>query len=79
MPLEDALHGVRSIALKALDSFRAGDNGADTVEVEFGVKFKAEAESAVFARTAAEGHLVVRLSWSGSGHAVGRPYLDEPE
>ncbi|MDY7084858.1 MAG: CU044_2847 family protein [Actinomycetota bacterium] len=75
--LEEALHGVRSIALKALDTFRRGEGGPDQVELEFGVKFKAEAEAAVFARTAAEGHLVVRMSWSGGGRPVGRPYPED--
>lgn len=79
--LEAALYGVRSIALKALDTFRSGESGPDTVELEFGVKFKAEADSAVFARTASEGHIVVRLSWSDSNsQPVGRPYLeDDPQ
>ncbi|MCY1141184.1 CU044_2847 family protein [Actinoplanes sp. Pm04-4] len=75
--LEQALGGVRTIALKALDTFRAAESAPESIELEFGVKFKAEAGSAVFARTAAEGHIVVRMSWSGgSGHPVGRPSLD---
>ncbi len=76
--LEQTLTGVRAIALKALDTFReGGDDGPDSVELEFGVKFKPEAGSAVFAKTAAEGHIVVRMAWSGSGQPVGRPALDD--
>ena len=67
---------MRSIALKALDTFRAGETAPESIELEFGVKFKAEAGSAVFARTAAEGHIVVRMSWSGRAHPVGRPAFD---
>jgi hypothetical protein len=63
--LEQTLTDVRAIALKALDTFRAGSRRPDAVELEFGVKFTAEAGAAVFAKTAAEGHIVVRLSWSG--------------
>ena len=75
--LEESLTGVRAMALKALDAFRAADHGPDTVELEFGVKFKAEAGAAVFARTASEGHMVVRMSWSGRPVPVGRPALDD--
>ncbi|MGK5682586.1 CU044_2847 family protein [Actinoplanes sp. URMC 104] len=74
--LEQSLEGVRTMALKALESFRAGDAAPDKVELEFGVKFKAESGSAVFARTAAEGHIVVRMGWSGQPHPVGRPSLE---
>ena len=66
--LEQSLGEVRRMALKALDTFRGdGKDGPDGVELEFGVKFKAEAGAAVFARAAAEGHMVVRLSWTGGG------------
>jgi hypothetical protein len=78
--LEQALDGVRGMALKTLDTFRsaeAGESAPESIELEFGVKFKAESGPAVFARTAAEGHIVVRMSWSGGGgHPVGRPSLD---
>jgi hypothetical protein len=78
--LEQALTNVRGIALKALDTFRAGETAPESIELEFGVKFKAEAGSAVFARTAAEGHIVVRMSWSGAtSHPVGRPALDSDD
>ncbi|SNY73047.1 CU044_2847 family protein [Paractinoplanes atraurantiacus] len=80
--LEQALDGVRNIALKALDEFRNNDrrgHGPDSVELEFGVKFKAEAGAAVFAKTAAEGHIVVRMAWSGREHPVGRPAFDDED
>ncbi|HET6482646.1 MAG TPA: CU044_2847 family protein [Actinoplanes sp.] len=75
--LERALVDVRAAALKTLDAFREAAEAPDSVELEFGVKFKAESESAVLARTAGEGHIVVRLTWSGGRHAVGRPWSDE--
>ena len=63
--LEQSLVEVRRMALKALDTFRGSDaGGPDQVELEFGVKFKAEAGTAVFAKAAAEGHIVVRLLWT---------------
>ncbi|WBB88183.1 CU044_2847 family protein [Micromonospora sp. WMMC264] len=62
---EQALGDVRTMAFKALDAFRGGTCGPDQVELEFGVKFKAEAGAAVLAKVAGEGHLVVRLAWSG--------------
>lgn len=62
--LERSLVEVRAMAVKAIDTFR--EAAPDQVEVEFGVKFKAEASAAVFAKTAAEGHMIVRMSWSGS-------------
>ncbi|MCO8271605.1 hypothetical protein M1L60_13485 [Actinoplanes sp. TRM 88003] len=74
--LEQALNGVRGIAIKALDTLRSGDDTPHLIELEFGVKFKAEAGSAVFAKTAAEGHIVVRMTWSGQSPAAGRPSLD---
>ncbi|WP_416901367.1 CU044_2847 family protein [Micromonospora echinospora] len=61
---EQTLTGVRTMAFKALDTFRTGERRPDHVELEFGVKFKAEAGGAVFAKAAAEGNLIVRLSWS---------------
>jgi hypothetical protein len=73
--LEQTLVDVRAMALKALDTFRDGARGPDTVELEFGVKFKAETGAAVFAKTAAEGHIVVRLSWSGE--PAGAPESDD--
>ncbi|MER7517723.1 CU044_2847 family protein [Streptomyces sp. NPDC126499] len=61
--LEEALAGIRTAAESALAVFRGGSLRPDGVELEFGVKLTAEA-GAVIAKTAVEGHLVVRLSWS---------------
>ncbi|MFJ3302116.1 CU044_2847 family protein [Streptomyces sp. NPDC086549] len=64
---EGALDGVRAAAQSALRVFRDGALRPDSVELEFGVKLTAEA-GAVIAKGAAEGQLVVRLSWaSGQG------------
>ncbi|MGW7380156.1 CU044_2847 family protein [Streptomyces sp. NPDC054794] len=60
---EGALEGVRSAAQSALRVFRDGALRPDSVELEFGVKLSAEA-GAVIAKGAAEGQLVVKLSWS---------------
>ncbi|MFB7502678.1 CU044_2847 family protein [Streptomyces broussonetiae] len=68
---EAALDGVRTAAQSALRVFRDGSLRPDSVELEFGVKLTAQA-GAVIAKGAAEGQLVVRLSWSSQ-----RP-ADEP-
>jgi NTP-dependent ternary system trypsin peptidase co-occuring protein len=60
---ESALGSVRSAAQSALRVFREGALRPDSVELEFGVKLSAEA-GAVIAKGAAEGHLLVKLSWS---------------
>ncbi|MFJ9863781.1 CU044_2847 family protein [Streptomyces sp. NPDC101165] len=60
---EGTLDGVRSAAQSALRVFRDGTLRPDSVELEFGVKLSAEA-GAVIAKGAAEGQLVVKLSWS---------------
>jgi hypothetical protein len=60
---EGALEGVRSAAASALRVFRDGSLQPDAVEIEFGVKLTAEA-GALIAKSAVEGHLVVKLSWS---------------
>ncbi|MFG2677603.1 CU044_2847 family protein [Streptomyces sp. NPDC048392] len=60
---EDSLDGVRAAAAAALRVFRDGTLRPDSVELEFGVKLSAEA-GAVIAKGSAEGHLVVKLSWS---------------
>lgn len=64
---EDALDKVRGAAVSALRTFRDKTLNPDEVCLEFGVKFSAAA-GAVIARTAAEGHLTVKLTWS-SGDA----------
>ncbi|MDH2389452.1 MULTISPECIES: CU044_2847 family protein [Streptomyces] len=58
-----ALDGIRAAAESALGVFRDGTLRPDGLELEFGVKLTAEA-GAVIAKSAAEGHLTVRLSWS---------------
>ncbi|MFF8916318.1 CU044_2847 family protein [Streptomyces sp. NPDC015032] len=60
---DNALTGIRSAAESALAVFRDGTLKPDGVELEFGVKITAEA-GAVIAKSAVEGHLVVKLSWS---------------
>jgi hypothetical protein len=62
---DDALENVRNAAVSALKTFRDEVLDPDAVEIEFGVKFNAEA-GAVIAKTSAEGHLLVKLSWSQS-------------
>jgi hypothetical protein len=69
---EGALGGVRAAAESALRVFRDGSLRPDAVELEFGVKLSAET-GAVIAKGAAEGHLIVRLSWSpGQGEETRR-------
>lgn len=68
---EGALEGVRAAAQSALGVFRDGTLRPDSVEIEFGVKLTAEA-GALIAKSAVEGHLQVRLSWS-PGRADGSP------
>ncbi|MFG3316984.1 CU044_2847 family protein [Streptomyces sp. NPDC048171] len=60
---EESLEGVRAAAASALRVFRDGTLRPDAVELEFGVKLSAEA-GAVIAKGTAEGHLVVKLSWT---------------
>ena len=63
---EGALEGVRSAAESALRVFRDGALRPDGVEIEFGVKLAAET-GAIIAKGTAEGHLIVRLTWSPPG------------
>lgn len=60
---EDALGDVADAAAKSLAVFRDGALRPDQVEIEFGVRLNAEA-GAVIAKTAVEGHLVVKLTWT---------------
>ncbi|MEU3616617.1 CU044_2847 family protein [Streptomyces sp. NPDC006872] len=62
---ESALDGVRAAAESALRVFRDGALKPDGVEIEFGVKLSAET-GAIIAKGTAEGHLVVKLTWSPS-------------
>ncbi|MFE2748225.1 CU044_2847 family protein [Streptomyces scopuliridis] len=72
----EALQGIRSAAESALAVFRDGSLKPDGVELEFGVKLMAEA-GAVIAKTSAEGHMTVKLSWNpgttGEPGAAGEP------
>jgi hypothetical protein len=61
--LEETLASVRDVTSSALSSLRGGVHAPDTVEVEFGVKLIAKA-GAVVAKTATEGHFLVRLRWA---------------
>lgn len=63
---DGALQGIRSAADAALRVFREGPLRPDGVELEFGVKLTGEA-GAVIAKTAMEGHITVKLSWSSQG------------
>ncbi|MFY1693287.1 CU044_2847 family protein [Plantactinospora sp. WMMB782] len=63
---EKGLQDVSAAAQKALGVFRDGTLRPDEIEIEFGVRFNWEA-GAVFAKTAAEGHLTVKLNWSREG------------
>ncbi|PZT69560.1 hypothetical protein DN402_23840 [Streptomyces sp. SW4] len=73
---EGALDGVRAAAESALRVFRDGSLRPDTVELEFGVRLSAET-GAIIAKGAAEGHLVVKLTWSpGAGGAAGSAGAD---
>ncbi|MGW0820163.1 CU044_2847 family protein [Streptomyces sp. NPDC002845] len=60
---EGALDSARAAAASALRVFRDGSLQPDSVEIEFGVKLTAEA-GALIAKSAVEGHLLVKLSWS---------------
>ncbi|GAA2513339.1 CU044_2847 family protein [Winogradskya humida] len=61
-----ALRQVRTAAEEALTTLRDMDTRPDRVELEFGVKLSAEA-GAVIARTGADGHFKVKLTWNGDG------------
>lgn len=61
--LEETLTSVRDATSSALGTLRGGLNPPDTIEVEFGVKLVAQA-GAVVAKTATEGHFLVRLRWA---------------
>ncbi|MCX5168842.1 CU044_2847 family protein [Streptomyces antibioticus] len=75
---EGALEGVRTAAESALRVFRDGSLRPDGVEIEFGVKLTAET-GAVIAKGTAEGHLVVRLTWSPPGNPAAPPADQGPD
>jgi hypothetical protein len=57
--LEDALAAVRPAAAAVVDAMR--EIAPEHMEVEFGVKL-----AAVIARNTADGHFILRMSWSAS-------------
>lgn len=61
-----ALDNVRAAAEEALVSLRDMRARPDRVELEFGVKLNAEA-GAVIAKTGADGHFKVKLTWGSDG------------
>jgi Trypsin-co-occurring domain 1 len=65
--LESALASVRKAAQATLDTLTK--LSPETVEVEFGIKLAGEA-GALIAKTSAEGHFTVRLSWSPAGESA---------
>lgn len=62
---DGALRDVARAADSALRTFRDGPLKPDAVELEFGIKLNAEV-GAVIAKSALEGHLAVKLSWSST-------------
>lgn len=73
---ENALDHVRRAADAALSGFRNMEARPDEVQIQFGVRLNAEA-GAVIAKTGADGHLQVSLTWRRepvpAGPEVGRP------
>ncbi|WP_405621081.1 CU044_2847 family protein [Streptomyces sp. NBC_00076] len=65
---EAALEGVRGAAAAALSRMRDLPQPPDEVSIEFGVQLDAEV-GAVIARTGAQGHLQVHLTWRRDGGA----------
>jgi hypothetical protein len=59
--LEDALSAVRPAARAAAEVMK--ELGPDHLELQFGVKLAGEA-GAIIARTSAEGHFIVRMSFT---------------
>lgn len=66
MTYDQAMAAVRRAAEATVRQFRQLSSRPDTVELEFGVKLTAEA-GAIIARTEAEAHLTVRLTWAAQG------------
>ncbi|MFJ6566480.1 CU044_2847 family protein [Streptomyces sp. NPDC091292] len=60
---EASLAGARAAAESALRVFRDGVLKPDSVEIEFGVRMTAET-GAVLVKGSAEGHLLIKLTWS---------------
>ena len=68
--LETAMDQVRTVANATLGKLQDLAQQPEQVEVEFGVRLNAEA-GAVIARTQAEGHLQVKLTWTRPEVGVG--------
>lgn len=64
--LDAAMEGVRSAADMTLAKLHAMAEAPDEVEVQFGIRLNAQA-GAVIAKTEAEGHLQVRVTWKRAG------------
>jgi hypothetical protein len=69
--LDQTLEQVVAVAELAVGKLSDLSRGPDTVEVQFGIRLNAEA-GAVIARTQAEGHLQVTLSWANPDSQGGR-------
>lgn len=63
--LTEALGSVRDAAQASMNVLHT--LSPDGLELEFGVKLAGEA-GAIIAKTSAEGHFSVKLSWSPNGH-----------
>lgn len=61
--LEDALASVRPAAVAVAEAMR--ELAPERLEIEFGVKLAGDA-GAVIARNSAEGHFILRMSWSAA-------------
>jgi hypothetical protein len=61
--LESAMDQIRAFANTTLGKLEDLARQPEQVEVEFGIRLNAEA-GAVIARTGAEGHLQVKLTWT---------------
>lgn len=70
--LEDALASVRPAAAAAAEAMR--ELAPEQLEIEFGVKLAGDA-GAIIARNSAEGHFILRMSWS----AAAVPPLEQEE
>ncbi|MEC3852086.1 hypothetical protein DM794_14770 [Paenarthrobacter ureafaciens] len=66
--LEDALASVRPAATAALDSMQ--ELAPETLEIEFGIKLAGDA-GALVAKSTAEGHFIVRMTWNPAVQRTG--------
>lgn len=61
--LEEALASVRPAATAAVEAMR--ELAPEQMQIEFGVKLSGYA-GAIIARTSADGHFILRMSWSAA-------------